>query len=129
MAVGQAIIRMPRRGARWYNGEFLGAAGSISGVKFKGEVSVTRTGAGLYTFQCLENGVAARPGSTCRITQFGFTPVNLTNTAQGGYFFVPLVDSLNTNGSFTTQASALAGAAADIQVLMKVSFLVELEAA
>jgi len=132
MAVGFAVIRMPRRGARWYTGEFLGAAGSISGVKFKNEVSVTRTGAGLYTFQCLEGpapGVAARPGSTCRIAQFGFTPVNLTNTAQGGYFWVPLVDSLTTNGSFTTQASALAGTAADIQVLVKVAFLIELEAA
>ena len=129
MAVGNPVIRMPRRGSRWYTGEFTGAAGSISGVKFKNEVSVTRTGAGLYTFQCLEGGAAARPGSTCRIAQFGFTPVNLTNTAQGGWFFCPLVDSLTTNGSFTTQASALAGTAADIQVLMKIAFLIELEAA
>lgn len=120
---------MPRRGARWYTGEFTGAAGSISGVKFKGEALVTWTGTGLYTFQCLENGVAARPGSTCRIAQFGFTPVNLTTTAQGGWFFGPLVDSLTTNGSFTMRANALAGTAADIQVLMKMAVLIELEAA
>ena len=129
MAVGNPVIRMPRRGSRWYTGEFTGAAGSISGVKFKNEVSVTRTGAGLYTFQCLEGGAAARPGTTCRIAKFAFTPVNLTNTAFGGWFFWPLVDSLTTNGSFTTEAFALAGTAADIQTLMKVAFLIELEAA
>ena len=129
MAVGSPVARYPRRGARWYTGEFTGAAGSISNVKFKNEMSVTRTGAGLYTFQCLENGAAARPGTTCRIAAFSFTPVNLTNTAQGGWFFGPLVDSLTTNGSFTTQASAQAGTAADIQVLMKVAILIELEAA
>jgi hypothetical protein len=123
------VIRMPRRGSRWYTGEFTGAAGSISGVKFKNEVSVTRTGAGLYTFQCLENGAAARPGTACRIAKFASTPVNLTTGAQGGWFFWPLVDSLTTNGSFTTQASSQAGAAADIQVLMKIAFLIELEAA
>src|SRR5258707_7444799 len=99
MAVGTPIIRMPRRGARWYNGEFTGAAGSISGVKFKSEVSVTRTGAGLYTFQCLENGVAARPGRNCRNTSFVFTPVQFITNAQGGYFFASLVQSLTTHCS------------------------------
>ena len=73
--------------------------------------------------------MAARPGSPCRISAFIPTPVNLTTTAQGGYFFVPLVDSLTTTGAFTTQASALAGTAADIQVLMKIAILIELEAA
>lgn len=129
MAVGSAVARYARRGSRWYTGEFTGVAGPIVSQKFKGELSILRTGAGLYTFQCLENGVAARPASPCRIAKFGFTPINLTNTAQGGWFFIPLVDSLNTNGSFTTQANALAGTAADILVLMKIAILIEAEVA
>lgn len=129
MAVGSIVARYPRKNSRWLLGEFTGAAGSISGVKFKNEMSVVRTGAGLYTFQYLEGGASVRPGNPCRIAYFGFTPVNLTNTAQGGWFFFPLVDSLTTNGSFTTQANALAGTAADIQVLMKMAILIEGEAA
>lgn len=128
MAVGNVVARYPRAGARWYAGELIGAgAAPFTGVKFKGEATFTRTGVGLATFQCLENGVGLRPGSPCRITAFTATPINLTNTAQGGWFTNILVDSLNTNGSFTVQFNALAGTAADIGAAITVKFALLIE--
>ena|ERR1041384_743921 len=129
MAVGNIVARYPRKNSRWLTGEFTGAAGSISGVKFKGEMSVTYAGAGLYTFQFLEGSAAVRPGSPCRIAAMIVTTINLTNTAQGGWTSTITVDSLNTNGSFTVRTNAQAGAAADLQVVAKFAFLIEGEAA
>lgn len=129
MAVGNIVQRAPRRGTRYFSGEFTGAAGSISGVKTKGEFSVTYSGVGLYTIQYLENGVAAKPGSPCRIAQFQLNAVGLSTVGQGGWDTNITTDNLNTNGSFTITAFSVAGAAADIQVLAKVWFTVELEAA
>ena len=131
MAVGNAVARYPRRGVRYYGGEFTGAAGSISGVKFKSEMTVTYAGAGLYTFQCVEgpNQVPARPGAVCRLADVDMTTVNLSNTAQGGWAWTVAADNLNTNGSFQIKTFALAGTAADLQVLTKFWITIELEAA
>ena len=129
MAVGNVIQRSPRRGTRYFSGEFTGAAGSVSGVKMKGEFSITYTGAGIYTFQYLENGVAAKPGSPCRIAQFSLNAVGLSVVGQGGWDTNITTDNLNTNGSFVITSFSVAGAAADIQVLAKVYFTIEMEAA
>lgn len=121
---------MPRRGSRWYNGEFTGAAGSVNTVKFKGEVSVTYIGAGVYEFQCLENGVAARPGTTSRIAAMNIDVVALSGATNGGWIKIPIfVDNMNASGKFRSQLSQQSFAAADGIGVIKVSFLIELEAA
>jgi len=132
MAVGNIVIRMPRRGSRWYVGEFAVAGGAITAgtTKFKGEVSVTRNSAGLYTFQCLENGVAAKPGVPCRLAAvcptFTTPPGGAT---EGGWSWDLNADNLNTNGSWQLRINQQSWAVADPVQTVKVAFLIELEAA
>lgn len=131
MGVGNPVARYPKSGSQWITGEFTGAgAAPFTAVKFKGDATFTRTGVGLATFQCTLAG-ASRPGSPCRIAALLVTPVNLTNAAQGGWSIVPLVDSLNTNGSFTVQINTAAGAAADVAagIIIKIALLIERELA
>lgn len=121
---------MPRRGSRWYVGEFVVAAGAITAgtVKYKGEVAVTFVSTGVYKFQCLENGVAARPGSACRLAQV-VANVTLPGAAVGGWEHFINVDNMNASGSFQYQFNQQSFAAADTTGTVKLSFLVELEAA
>jgi hypothetical protein len=130
--VGNVVARYPRSGSQWITGEFTGAgAAPFTAVKFKGDATFTRTGVGLATFQCTLPGSSSRPGSPCRIAAMIVTPVNLTNAAQGGWSIIPLVDSLNTNGSFTVQINTAAGAAADVAagIIIKIALLIERELA
>jgi hypothetical protein len=112
-----------------FTGEFTGNAGSVTGVKMKGELSIVYTGTGVYTFQYLENGVACRPGSPCRITSVWFGVVGLANTAQGGWDTNITTDNLNVNGSFVLTAFTVTGAAADAQGICKVVIVTEKELA
>ncbi len=96
---------------------------------FKGELSVVYTGTGVYTFQYLENGVAARPGAPCRIARVWLSVVGLATVGQGGWDTNITTDNLNVNGSFVLTTFSVAGAAADVQGVCKVVVEIEQEAA
>lgn len=130
MAVGYTVIRMPRKGSRWYNGEFTGAAGSVNTIKFKGEVLITYISTGLYQAQCLENGVAARPSSVSRIAAVNVAVVALSGATNGGWQIIPVqVDNMTASGNFRFQTNQQSFAAADALGTIKLSFLIETEAA
>lgn len=128
MAVGSPIIRMPRRSSRWFVGEFAVAAGAITAgtVKYKNEVGVTFISTGLYQFQCLENGVAARPGAPCRLAAV-IANVTLPGATAGGWSHFINVDNMNASGNFRYQFNQQSFAAADTTGTVKLAFLVELE--
>lgn len=130
MAVGSPVIRVPRSGRRIYSGEFTGAGGAVSGIKFKGEVSVTYISAGLYEFQCLENGVAARPGTVSRLAYVNIDVVGLSGATNGGWTKIPIqTDNMNASGKFRAQLNQQSFAAADGIGTIKVEFAIEREAA
>ena len=131
MAVGTAVIRVPRKGNRTYSGDFAVAGGAITAgsVKFKQEVAVTRTGAGVYRFQCLENGAAARPGSLCRISSVKPTFARPAAGADGGWGWHMTNDQMNASGFFEITTFQQSFAAADLVQTAKVEFTIETEAA
>lgn len=127
MGVGSPIIRVPRRGRRIYSGEFAVAAGAITGgsVKFRSEVAVTRTGAGVYRFQCLENGIAARPGGPCRLSRITPTINRPAGATDGGWLWHLSNDQMNASGFFEVTFAQQSFAAADPVQTLKVEFEIE----
>lgn len=130
MAVGNIVTVWPRKGSRWYVGEYVVAAGAITAgtVKYKGEVAVTFISTGIVNFQCLNNGVASKPSSVCRLAAVIANPL-LPGAAVGGWSHFLNVDSMNTNGSFRWQFNQQSFAVADTVGIVKLSFCVEMEAA
>lgn len=132
MAVGFSIIRVPRRGTRTYSGEFAVAGGAITAgtTRFKNEVSVVRQGLGIYRFQCLENGTAARPASACRISSIKPTFTTPPGGAtEGGWAWNMNNDQMNASGFFDLRINQQSWAAADPVQTVKVEFTIEAEAA
>lgn len=122
MAVGNIVTRVPRKGRRIFSGEFTGANGSLSGAKFKGEVTVTYGGEGVYNFAFVE-------GKQGRLAGMVHTIINPANTDGGSGRVLVTADTVATNGQFTVTTFNQANAAADIIGVAKFDFIVEGEAA
>lgn len=122
MAVGNVIARYPRKGRRYFTGEFTGANGSLSGVKSKGEVTVAYGGEGVYNFSIVE-------GKQGRLSRFAHTIINPATTDGGSGRTVVTADTVATDGKFTVTTFNQANAAADVIGIMKFEIAVEGEAA
>lgn len=122
MAVGNIIQRNPRSGRRVWSGEFTGANGSISGVKFKGEITVAYSAEGVYIFTF----VGTKP---TRLSDFNPTIINPAVADGGSGRVVITADNLASAGTITVTTFNQANAAADIIGVAKFEFATEQEAA
>ena len=122
MGVGNLVVRYPRRGTRFFSGEFTGANGSVSGMLSKGEVTVSRSGEGVYV-------LTAADGRGARLTRFSINVIN-PNTADGGSGRTDLTtDAMVASGAITITTFNQANAAADIIAVAKFEIETERESA
>src|SRR5262245_51350544 len=100
MGVFTAKSEYQRAGRRVYSVEFTGASGSISGVKGKAEVTVTRNSAGLYTFAVFAGPSSTIPAKYARLA--AVRPTFLTPSAgtDGGWMWTLNADNMASAGTF-----------------------------
>lgn len=124
MGVKNVIRRLPRLRSREFSGEFAVAGGAITAgtVKFGGEVTVVRNGAGLYTFTIVD-------GKQGRLADVDTFVVALSGATNGGWSWSVAADNIASAGTFQIQYQQQSFAAADPSGTVKVWFLTEGEAA
>lgn len=115
--VGTPIARYPKK-RRYYTGQFTGADGSISGVSFNGEVTVSRSGEGVYLFTFAE-------GKGLRLSAMDPTIINPATTDGGSGRVVVTTDSMTSAGTLSVTTFNQANAAADVIGVAKFEFAME----
>lgn len=125
--VGSAIAQFFYANTAFVRGEFTGAVGSISLVKFKGLMSATWNSTGLVTFTLLANdGVSALKG--LHIKNLQIVPLTPTGATVGGWTWSLAANNMGTAGTFQIQFQQQSWAAADVVGIVKVAVELSSEA-
>lgn len=122
MAVGNVIGRFPRKGKRFFSGEFTVTGTSVSAVKFMGEVTVTRNGVGDYTFAVVD-------GKQGRLSGYDITLPTPSGATVGGWSYTLVSNTMATDGKFRVLFAQQSWAAAEPAGLITVEFSTEGQAA
>ncbi len=116
------------RDRAFIDGEFTGANNANpTGVKFKGNVVVTRTGEGVYRFQLVDKQGNAVKNLHLKSVSLTFLSPASTDGGSGPWFLSD--NSVVTAGRFDITTQNQAFASADILVLTKVTIGLSPEAA
>lgn len=122
-----AILFSSHRDTAIIHGEFTGANNANpTGVKFKGNVVVTRTGEGVYRFQLVDAQGNAINNLHLKNVLLQYLAPASTDGGSGPWFISD--NSVNTAGHFDITTQNQAFAAADILVLTKVTIWLSPEA-
>jgi hypothetical protein len=132
MGVFNIISQYMRNGRRTWSGQFAVAAGAVTAgtVKFKNHVTVTRNGAGLFTFAMFNdpaNLIAYRALRLARVTPTFTTPPG--GAAEGGWAWTLNGNTVSTNGQFQIRINQQSWAAADPVQTVLMEWVTEMEAA
>lgn len=126
----QPVTLSNRIGRKVFSGQFAVAAGAITAgtTKFKGDVTVVRDGAGLYTFT-LRNaaGNAWKGLRLARVSPTFITPPG--GAAEGGWAWTLNADNMTAAGTFQLRINQQSWAAADPVQTVRIEFVVEGEVA
>lgn len=119
MGVGTPIARFPNA-RRIYSGQFTGADGVITAgtTNFKGDLTVARTGEGVYLF-------TFQDGKGRRLASMDPTIINPAVADGGSGRIVVTTDSMLTAGTLSVTTFNQGNAAADIIGVAKFEFAVE----
>lgn len=118
--VFQSVARFLLRDSMFYRGEFTGAVGSISLVKFKGAVTATWNSTGLITFNVGVKNLHLKNLQLVFITPTGATV--------GGWSWSLAANAINSAGTFQVQIQQQSWAVADPVGVVKVAFELSPEA-
>lgn len=132
MAVFLSVAQWLRRDSKVWSGQFAVAAGAITAgtTKFKNAVTVTRAGAGLYTFAMFVDNALLIPFKPLRLG--AVHPTFLTppgGAAEGGWAWTLNADNVASAGTFQIRINQQSWAASDPVQTVKMWWVTEGEAA